>query len=68
MTDDKLAVSINEAAEMIGVKRDLMFRLVLNGDISSFKVGSRRIVSVEALRAYIARRTAEPYEVPVVRA
>ncbi len=65
MADGKLAVSINEAAEMIGLKRDLMFRLVLGGDIPSFKVGSRRIVSVEALRAYIARRTAEDQRVEV---
>ena len=62
MTDSKLAVGINEAAEMIGLKRDLMFKLVLGGDISSFKVGSRRLVSVEALREYVERRTAEPVE------
>ena len=68
MAEDKLAVSINTAAEMIGMKRDLMIRLLLSGEIPSFKVGARRIVSVEALRAYIARRTAEPYQVPVVEA
>ena len=62
MADGKIAVSVNEAAAMIGLKRDLMFRLVLSGDIRSFKVGSRRLVSVEALRDYIARRTAEPVE------
>ncbi len=62
MADDKLAVSINEAAEMIGLKRDLLYRLILGGDIPSFKVGSRRLVSVEALREYIARRTAERVE------
>ena len=62
MVDEKLAVSVNEAAELIGLKRDLTYRLILSGDISSFKVGSRRLVSVEALRDYIARRTAERVE------
>lgn len=63
VADGKLAVSINEAAEMIGLKRDLTYRLVLGGDIPSFKVGSRRLVSVEALRDYVERRTAESVEV-----
>ncbi len=58
MTDD-LAVSVDRAAEMLGLKRDLMFKLVLGGDISSFKVGSRRLVSVEALREYVERRSVE---------
>ena len=62
MTDD-LAVSVDRAAEMLGLKRDLMFKLVLGGDISSFKVGSRRLISVEALREYVERRTAEPAQV-----
>lgn len=62
MPNDKLAVSVNQAAEMIGLKRDLMYRLILGGDIPSFRVGSRRLVSVEALRDYISRRTAEPVE------
>ena len=65
VADDKLAVSINEAAAMIGLKRDLTYRLILGGDIRSFKVGSRRLVSVEALRVYISRRTAEDQRVEV---
>ena len=65
MEDEKLAVSINEAAAMIGLKRDLTYRLILGGDIPSFKVGSRRLVSVEALRVYISRRTAEDQRVEV---
>ena len=59
MSEVKLAVSVNEAADLIGLKRDLLYRLVMSGDIPSFKVGSRRVVPVAGLREYVERRTAE---------
>lgn len=63
MVDDtRLALNINEAASMLGLKRDLMYRLIRGGDIRSFRVGSRRLISVEALRDYVERRSAEPVQ------
>ena len=59
MVGDRLAVSVNEAAELIGLGRDVTYRLVLGGDIPSFKVGSRRLVPVAGLREYVERRAAE---------
>lgn len=56
---EKLAVSVKDGAQMTGIGRDLMYQLVLSGDIPSFKVRSRRLISVAALRAYVEQRTAE---------
>lgn len=59
MMDEKLAVSVNRAAELIGLGRDVTYRLVMSGDVPSFKVGARRLVPVAGLREYVERRAAE---------
>ena len=59
MADGKLAVSVNEAAELIGLGRDVTYRLIMSGDIPSFKVGARRVIPVAGLREYVERRTTE---------
>ena len=59
MTDERLAVSVNEAAELIGLGRDVTYRLVMSGEVPSFKVGTRRLVPIAGLREYVARRMAE---------
>jgi excisionase family DNA binding protein len=56
---EKLAVGVAEAAAMIGLGRDLTYGLVMSGDILSFKVGARRLISVAALREFVERQTAE---------
>lgn len=40
----KLAYSVDEAAEQLGIGRTMMFRLLRNGEIHSLKIGSRRLV------------------------
>ncbi len=59
MVDEKLAVSVNRAAELIGLGRDVTYRLVMSGEVPSFKVGARRLVPVAGLRKYVEQRTAE---------
>ena len=56
---ERLAVSVRDAAAMIGLGRDVTYRLILGGDIPSFKVGARRLVPVASLRQDVERRTAE---------
>lgn len=56
--NEKLAVGVNEAATLIGVRRDLLYRLVHAGEVPSFKVGARRLIPVAGLREYVERRTA----------
>ena len=56
---ERLAVSVSDAAKMLGLGRDVTYRLILAGEVPSFKVGARRIVPVAGLREYVERRTAE---------
>lgn len=62
MEDERLAVSVNRAAEIIGLGRDVTYRLVMSGEVPSFKVGARRLVPVAGLREFVKRRTAAPVE------
>lgn len=48
------AVSVNEAAESLGVSRTTMFGLLESGEVRSVKVGTRRLVPVVALDAFLA--------------
>ena len=59
---ERLAVSVSDAAAMIGLGRVVTYRLILGGHIPSFKVGARRLVPVAGLREYVERRAAEPVE------
>jgi excisionase family DNA binding protein len=56
---EKIAVNVNEAAEMLGVGRDVMYRLILSGDVDSFKVGARRLIPVQGIRDYVDAQTRE---------
>ena len=56
---ERLAVSVSDAAAMIGLGRDVTYRLILGGEIPSFKVGARRLIPVTGLREYVEERTAE---------
>lgn len=51
---EKLTVSVGEAAKMLGVSKGFLYPLILSGQVPSLKLGRRRLVSVEALRAWVA--------------
>ena len=50
---DKLAYSTAETAEALGVSRPVVYTLMKRADFPVFKVGSRTLVSVEGLRAWV---------------
>jgi len=50
---DKLAYSTTEAAQVLGVSRPTVYKLMARADFPSFKVGSRTLVSAEGLRAWV---------------
>lgn len=50
---EKVAVSVAEASKMLGLGRDVTYRLVMGGELSSFKVGARRLVPVQAIRDFV---------------
>lgn len=53
---EKLTVSVGEAAQMLGVSKGFLYPFILSGQIPSLKLGRRRLVSVEALRAWVAEQ------------
>lgn len=53
------AVSVFEAARLIGVGHSTTKTLCRNGALRSFTVGRRRLVTLAAIADYIGRREAE---------
>ncbi|WNB86150.1 helix-turn-helix domain-containing protein [Cellulomonas sp. ATA003] len=61
--DDRLLLSVVEAARRLGIGRTLMYDLLAAGEITSVHVGRLHKIPVGALDAYIARLTATVPEV-----
>ena len=56
----KLAVNVSEAAQMISVSRPTMYEIMNRSDFhGSFRIGSKRLVSVQALQEWITNQTKE---------
>jgi excisionase family DNA binding protein len=55
----RLLYSVEEAADLLGIGRTFMFRLLATGEIDSFKIGKRRKVPRDALDGYIERLRSE---------
>lgn len=51
--------SIDQAATLLNVSRATILRLADSGDLAETRIGSRRLFTVDAIRAYVARATAE---------
>jgi excisionase family DNA binding protein len=49
----KLAVSVLEAAEMVGIGRSSLYTLFRDGKITPRKSGKRTLILVEELRLYV---------------
>ena len=56
LPQNKLLVSVEEAAQMLSVGRSLVYTLVLRRQIASVKIGRTRRIPVHALEAFIARQ------------
>lgn len=55
---DKLAISVSEAAVLLGVSRPTMYHILARSDcFAGFKVGTRTLVSVAALRDWVSSQT-----------
>ena len=58
-TTERLAVSVEDAAAMAGVGRTTLYAALGAGSLRSLKIGKRRLIRVEALKAWIAAHEAE---------
>lgn len=50
---DVLAVSVNEAARIIGVGRTSIYSMIRDGRIETLKIGRRTVVKTSSLRRII---------------
>ena len=52
--DNRLLLSVEEAAERLGIGRSLMYELISSGQVASIRVGRLRRIAPEALSTYVA--------------
>lgn len=57
MSKEPLAISASETARILGVSRPTVYQLFRQKVFPVFKIGNRTLVSVEGLKAWIARQT-----------
>jgi len=49
----KIAVSIVEAGQTIGIGRTKIYELINDGTLETFKIGRRRLVKTKSIRAVV---------------
>ena len=54
---DKLAYSLTETAQVLGVSRPTVYALIEQPGFPVFQIGGRKLVSVEGLRDWIRSQT-----------
>ena len=54
---DKLAYSLTETAQVLGVSRPTVYALIKQPGFPVFQIGGRKLVSVEGLRDWIRSQT-----------
>lgn len=54
---DRLAVSPDECATLLGVSKPTVYTLVHRADFPSFKLGARTLIPMDGLRSWISRQT-----------
>ncbi len=50
-----LAVSPNEAARLCSIGRTTLYAALSSGELKSVKIGTRRLITLDALRAWLKR-------------
>ena len=54
MVPSDLAVSVEDAAKLIGIGRTEIYKAIKQGSLASLKIGKRRLIRVETLREWLA--------------
>jgi excisionase family DNA binding protein len=52
---ERLAYSVDEAAQITGLSRDLLYDQMRTGHLAYLKVGRRRIITRQHLEAFLTR-------------
>jgi len=59
---DEILLTVREAARRLGIGRSLLYRLMLQGQVLSVKIGRPRRVPVWALEEFAKKKAAEVAE------
>ncbi len=57
---NRLAVSVEDAADLLDISRTHMYGLLAAGIVKSIKLGRSRRVPVDALRSFVQERAGAP--------
>ena len=57
---ERLTLSVEEAAQLLGISRALAYELVASGEIPSLRLGRRIVVPRSALHALVDNATPKP--------
>lgn len=52
---ERVLLTVEEAAEQLGIGRSMAFRLIRNGELESVQIGRLRRVPISAIKDYAAR-------------
>ena len=50
-----IAVSPNEAARLCSIGRTTLYAALSSGDLKSVKIGTRRLITIDAIRTWLQR-------------
>jgi excisionase family DNA binding protein len=64
---ERMAVSPDEARELLGVGRTLLYTMIADGRLRAVKVNRRLLVPVEEIRKLLAVTQPETADVPAAR-
>jgi excisionase family DNA binding protein len=53
--DQRISVSVRDAAEIIGIGRSTLYEHIKAGTLTTVKIGSRRLVLVDSIRNFVER-------------
>lgn len=56
---EPFVVSAVEAARLMAISRTTVYVLMASGELESFTAGRKRLITVESIRTWIARKTQE---------
>lgn len=60
MTENKMTVSVEEMASMLGISRSVAYQLIKEKDFPSIRVGERRvIIPIKSLERWLEERAVQ---------
>ena len=58
VTDSRLSYRPADAARLLGISREQIFRLLERGELRGFKIGGARLIEAQELARFIRERVA----------